>query len=193
MRMLILNYKRMKNDFLKFSSRKLFFSVMLAAALLAGSSQSAFAGTAGVQSVMQSGTVKGLVVDATGESVIGASVLEKGTTNGVITDIDGNFTLNVSSPDAVVVISYIGYKTVEIPASDTKAFQKIVMREDSEVLAEVVVVGYGSQKKETLTGAVTVVDDKMLKDKRRSFQSRTSVARTGAGGGDYPYFGSSGR
>ena len=59
MRMLILNYKRMKNDFLKFSSRKLFFSVMLAAALLAGSSQSAFAGTAGVQSVMQSGTVKG--------------------------------------------------------------------------------------------------------------------------------------
>ena len=149
MRMLILNYKRMKNDFLKFSSRKLFFSVMLAAALLAGSSQSAFAGTAGVQSVMQSGTVKGLVVDATGESVIGASVLEKGTTNGVITDIDGNFTLNVSSPDAVVVISYIGYKTVEIPASDTKAFQKIVMREDSEVLAEVVVVGYGSQKKET--------------------------------------------
>ena len=155
----------MKNDFLKFSSRKLFFSVMLAAALLAGSSQSAFAGTAGVQSVMQSGTVKGLVVDATGESVIGASVLEKGTTNGVITDIDGNFTLNVSSPDAVVVISYIGYKTVEIPASDTKAFQKIVMREDSEVLAEVVVVGYGSQKKETLTGAVTVVDDKMLKDK----------------------------
>ena len=165
MRMLILNYKRMKNDFLKFSSRKLFFSVMLAAALLAGSSQSAFAGTAGVQSVMQSGTVKGLVVDATGESVIGASVLEKGTTNGVITDIDGNFTLNVSSPGAVVVISYIGYKTVEIPASDTKAFQKIVMREDSEVLAEVVVVGYGSQKKETLTGAVTVVDDKMLKDK----------------------------
>ena len=163
--MLILNYKRMKNDFLKFSSRKLFFSAMLVTALSAGASLPAFAGTAGVQSVMQAGTVKGLVVDATGESVIGASVLEKGTTNGVITDIDGNFTLNVSSPNAVVVISYIGYKTVEIPASDTKAFQKIVMREDSEVLAEVVVVGYGSQKKETLTGAVTVVDDKMLKDK----------------------------
>ena len=138
--MLILNYKRMKNDFLKFSSRKLFFSAMLVTALSAGASLPAFAGTAGVQSVMQAGTVKGLVVDATGESVIGASVLEKGTTNGVITDIDGNFTLNVS-------------------------FQKIVMREDSEVLAEVVVVGYGSQKKETLTGAVTVVDDKMLKDK----------------------------
>ena len=138
--MLILNYKRMKNDFLKFSSRKLFFSAMLVTALSAGASLPAFAGTAGVQSVMQAGTVKGLVVDATGESVIGASVLEKGTTNGVITDIDGNFTLNVSS-------------------------QKIVMREDSEVLAEVVVVGYGSQKKETLTGAVTVVDDKMLKDK----------------------------
>ena len=77
--MLILNYKRMKNDFLKFSSRKLFFSAMLVTALSAGASLPAFAGTAGVQSVMQAGTVKGLVVDATGESVIGASVLEKGT------------------------------------------------------------------------------------------------------------------
>jgi len=84
---------------------------MLVTALSAGASLPAFAGTAGVQSVMQAGTVKGLVVDATGESVIGASVLEKGTTNGVITDIDGNFTLNVSSPNAVVVISYIGYKS----------------------------------------------------------------------------------
>ena len=64
-RMLILNYKRMKNDFLKFSSRKLFFSAMLVTALSAGASLPAFAGTAGVQSVMQAGTVKGLVVDAT--------------------------------------------------------------------------------------------------------------------------------
>lgn len=61
--------------------------------------------------------VKGQVVDATGEPVIGASILEKGTTNGVISDIDGNFSLNVSSPNAVIVISYIGFKSMELPAS----------------------------------------------------------------------------
>lgn len=154
----------MKNDFLKFSSRKLFISAVLASALLTGTSLPVFAGVTDVQSVMQTRTVKGKVVDATGESVIGASILEKGTTNGVITDIDGNYSLTVSSPNAIVVISYIGYKTVELPAS-SKDLQHVVMSEDSEVLAEVVVVGYGSQKKETLTGAVTVVNDKMLKDK----------------------------
>ena len=154
----------MKNDFLKFSSRKLFISAVLASALLTGTSLPVFAGVMDVQSVMQTRTVKGKVVDATGESVIGASILEKGTTNGVITDIDGNYSLTVSSPHAIVVISYIGYKTVELSAS-SKDLQHVVMSEDSEVLAEVVVVGYGSQKKETLTGAVTVVNDKMLKDK----------------------------
>lgn len=154
----------MKNDFLKISSRKLFVSAVLAAALLAGVSLPVFAGTEGVQSVMQAIPVKGQVVDAAGETVIGASILEKGTTNGVITDIDGNFTLNVSSPDAVVVISYIGYKTIEFPAS-SKSLQHVVMQEDSEVLEEVVVVGYGAQKKETLTGAVTVVTDKMIQGK----------------------------
>ena len=100
--------------------------------------------------------VKGQVVDATGEPVIGASILEKGTTNGVISDIDGNFSLNVSSPNAVIVISYIGFKSMELPASDPK-LRKIIMKEDTEVLDEVVVVGYGTQKKESLTGAVTVV------------------------------------
>ena len=90
--------------------------------------------------------VKGQVVDATGEPVIGASILEKGTTNGVISDIDGNFSLNVSSPNAVIVISYIGFKSMELPASDPK-LRKIIMKEDTEVLDEVVVVGYGTQKK----------------------------------------------
>ena len=69
---------------------------------------------------MQTVTVKGQVMDPTGVPVIGASVLEKGTSNGVITDIDGNFSLKVSSPNAVVVLSYIGYKTVELPLPTQK-------------------------------------------------------------------------
>ena len=173
--MLILNYKRMKNDFLKFSSRKLFFSAMLVTALSAGASLPAFAGTAGVQSVMQAGTVKGLVVDATGESVIGASVLEKGTTNGVITDIDGNFTLNVSSPNAVVVISYIGYKTVNLATTD-QTLVKVVLEEDSKMIDEVVVVGYGTQTKKSLTGAVSDVKSDAL---TRSVSTTTAGALSG--------------
>ena len=114
---------------------------------------------------MQAVTVKGQIMDPTGMPVIGASVLEKGTSNGVITDIDGNFTLKVSSPDAVVVISYIGYKTVELPASDTQKLAQITLKEDTEVLDEVVVVGYGVQKKTTLTGAIDQVDSKVLESR----------------------------
>lgn len=155
----------MKNDFLKFSSKRILFSSMMASALLAGSPQTVFAGdTDRVQSVLQTVTVKGQIVDALGEAVIGASVVEKGTTNGVITDFDGNFTLNVSSGKAIIVISFVGYKTVELPASD-KGLAKVVLKEDTEVLDEVVVVGYGVQKKESLTGAVTVVDQKAFKEK----------------------------
>lgn len=84
----------MKNEFFKFSSRRILFSTVMASALLAGSPQTVFAEVNGVQTVMQTGTVKGQVVDATGEPVIGATVQVKGTTNGTITDFDGNFTLN---------------------------------------------------------------------------------------------------
>lgn len=106
----------------------------------------------------------GHVSDANGEPIIGATVLEKGTTNGAITDFNGDFSLQVSSMNATITVSYIGYKSMELKASD-KNLRNIVMTEDSELLDEVVVVGYGSQKKETLTGAVTVVSDKMFKDK----------------------------
>ena len=92
--------------------------------------------------------VKGQIVDAMGEPIIGASILEKGTTNGVISDIDGNFSLNVSAPNAIIMISYIGFKSLELPASDPN-LKRIVMKEDTEVLDEVVVVGYGTQKKES--------------------------------------------
>lgn len=119
-----------------------------------------------VQSVQQVSTVEGTVLDAVGNSIIGASVLLKGTTNGVITDIDGKFKINASS--GVLVISYIGYKTQEINIGSNKNL-KIVLAEDAELLDEVVVVGFGSQKKATLTGAVSQVKgDDLLKGKGSS-------------------------
>ena len=99
-------------------------------------------------------TATGVVVDAaTGEPIIGASVLEEGTSNGTITDFDGNFSLSVGK-DAMVVISYVGYKTQQL---FPKANMKVSLAEDSEVLEEVVVTGYTTQRKADLTGAVSAI------------------------------------
>ena len=95
----------------------------------------------------------GTVTDTKGESLIGASVLEKGTSNGCITDVDGNFTLTVS-PKATMVISYVGYVTQEIPLNGQKNI-KIALKDDSEMLDEVVVVGYGTMEKKQVTSSVT--------------------------------------
>lgn len=100
-------------------------------------------------------TVKGVVEDALGP-IAGANVLEKGTTNGTITDMDGNFTLDVSS-NAVLVISFIGYQNLEVPVKGQTNL-KIKLKEDSQALEEVVVVGYGTQKKVNLSGSVSSVD-----------------------------------
>ena len=105
----------------------------------------AFAEANDVQAVMQTSVVKGRILDSTGEPIIGASIIEKGTTNGTITDIDGNFSLSVSSSKAILVVSYLGYKSVELSASDKK-LNEIVLKEDTEMLDEVVVVGYGAVK-----------------------------------------------
>lgn len=106
--------------------------------------------------------LKGQVIDATtGEPVIGVNVLVKGTTNGTITDIDGKYELNAPA-GAVLQISFIGYKTVEITA--TASEQTIKLQEDTETLEEVVVVGYGVQKKESLTGAMSTLKENRLKD-----------------------------
>ncbi|MDR1555976.1 MAG: TonB-dependent receptor [Tannerellaceae bacterium] len=99
-------------------------------------------------------TITGIVEDNTGP-VIGANVIEKGTTNGTITNIDGEFSLNVS-PDAVLVVTYIGYVEQQIPVNGKVNFP-IKMAEDSQTLDEIVVTGYGTQKKRDLTGAVSVV------------------------------------
>lgn len=155
----------MRNEFLLFSPKRVLYSAVMVSALLCGGNIQTHAEALHAQAVMQTVTVKGQVMDPTGVPVIGASVLEKGTSNGVITDIDGNFSLKVSSPNAVVVISYIGYKTVELPASNTKKLAQVTLKEDAEVLDEVVVVGYGVQKKTTLTGAIDQVDSKVLESR----------------------------
>ena len=104
--------------------------------------------------------VNGTVLDASGESVIGASVLEKGTTNGVITDLDGKFQLEVSAK-GTLQISYVGFQTQEIPVNNKKVFN-ITLKEDSEMLEEVIVVGYGTMKKSDMTGAISSVDTEEL-------------------------------
>lgn len=103
----------------------------------------------------QAKQVKGKVVDANGEPIIGATVLEKGTTNGTVTDFDGNFTLSVAN-NAQLEISYVGYQTMVLKAKSGQAVA-ITLKEDTELLEEVVVVGYGTMKKKDLTGAVASV------------------------------------
>ena len=113
-----------------------------------------------VDAFAQQITVKGLVKDGTGEPVIGANVLVKGTTNGAITDFDGNFQLTANQGD-IIVVSFIGYTTQELPAA---ANMNIILKDDTELMDEVVVIGYGVAKKNDLTGSVTAIKpDKMNK------------------------------
>ena len=107
-------------------------------------------------------TVQGVVKDQTGETVSGASVMEKGTTNGTITGIDGDFSLNMS-PNGTLVVSFVGYKTQEVQVKGQKQLQ-VVLSEDAEMLDEVVVIGYGTMKKSDLTGAVSSIGNKDIKD-----------------------------
>ena len=102
----------------------------------------------------QKTVVKGNILDKDNLPIIGANILEKGTSNGTISDVDGNFTLSITNPKATLLITYIGYKNVEMSAS---ANMKIVMTEDSEMLEDVVVIGYGSVKKSDATGSVTAI------------------------------------
>ncbi len=108
-------------------------------------------------------TVKGKVVDSNGELVVGATVVQKGTTNGTITDIDGNFSLSVSS-DATLIVSFIGFKSVEVNVAGKTDMGTITLASDTKEIDQVVVVGYGTQRKVDLTGSVAIVDaDEMKK------------------------------
>ena len=113
-----------------------------------------------VSTIMYAQTeISGTVTDAKGETVIGATVMEKGTSNGTVTDFDGNFTIKVN-PGATLVFTYIGYQTQEAPAQDG---MKVTLKDDAEVLQEVVVTGYQVQRKADLTGSVGVVETKDFK------------------------------
>ena len=107
-------------------------------------------------------SITGKVSDRQGEPIIGASVLVKGTSNGVITNIDGNFNLKDVPADAFLSVSYIGYKDVEVKVNSSQTSYMITLEEDNQMLDEVVVVGFGTQKKVNLTGAVATVDNKKL-------------------------------
>ena len=112
----------------------------------------------------QSKTVTGKIIDSTGEPVIGASVLVKGTTNGVISDIDGNFSIQGVANDAILQISFVGYKAQDISVAG-KTRIDVTLVEDTEMLDEVVVVGYGVQKKSDVTGALASVSSEELNTK----------------------------
>lgn len=108
--------------------------------------------------------ITGTVIDGTGEPVIGANVLEVGTTNGVITDIDGNFKLQGVQPNAKIQVSFIGYISQTISVGNQNNIQ-VTLKEDAQALDEVVVVGYGVQKKSDLTGSIGSVDNAKLAGK----------------------------
>lgn len=115
--------------------------------------------------VQQSGkTVKGVVTDETGLSVIGANVFVEGTSLGTITDMDGNFSLEVPSVNAVLVVSYIGYMEQRLPVKNRKNWS-IVLKEDAQNLDEVVVVGYGTQRKGNIATSVSTVRAEMLQNR----------------------------
>ena len=119
--------------------------------------------------------IKGHVADAAGDPIIGANVTVKGTTTGTITDIDGNFVLEVGSTDGTLVVSFIGYKSVEAKMNGTSPIN-VVLQEDTETLDEVVVVGYGTQNRKSLTGAISDVKSESL---TRSVSTTTAGALTG--------------
>lgn len=117
--------------------------------------------------------ITGTVLDSQNEPIIGASVVVKGTSNGVITDLDGNFRINAST--GTLVVTFMGYKTVEVPIGAQTSY-RIVMEDDSKVLDEVVVVGYGTQSRRNVTGAVSDVKSETI---TRSASTSTAGALAG--------------
>lgn len=110
----------------------------------------------------QTKTITGNIVDANEDPIIGATIMVKGTTIGTISDTNGNFILNNVPENAVIQISYIGYSTQEIPVIGKTSF-KIVLQEETQTLEEVIVVGYGVQKKSDITGAIASIGEKEIK------------------------------
>ena len=125
----------------------------------------------------QQKSINGIVADEQGEPIIGASVLEKGTTNGTITDLDGRFTLSIGKGTELIV-SYVGYTTKTVKIGNQSTI-KIVLIEDTKTLDEVVVIGYGTQKKSDVSGSVTSVSGDKL-SKIPTANCRDGIARYGS-------------
>ncbi len=144
----------MKVDSFK-NNRKALFALLLCSGFVATHPLAVMAESENysVLDVQQNKRISGVVKDASGEPIIGASVVVKGTTNGTITDLDGKFVLDVPA-NAVLSVSYVGYTTQEVKASNN---MNVVLSEDTEMLEEVVVVGYGTQKRKNFTGSVSTV------------------------------------
>ncbi|MDO6605179.1 SusC/RagA family TonB-linked outer membrane protein [Arenibacter palladensis] len=143
---------------------------------------------------VQSGPIKlqslvsGLVTDSDGIPLAGANVVEKGTTNGVTADFDGNFSIEIANANATLVVSYIGYSTKEVPLNG-QASVNIVLEESAAGLDEVVVVGYGVQKKSDITGAVSNISEEKLQSRPTAnfsdaLQGRSSGVQIRQSGGD---------
>ena len=107
--------------------------------------------------VKQTVQIKGKVTDMFGDPVIGATVMEDGTQNGTITDLDGNFILNTASANVTITVSYVGYMSQTVKAQSGKSLS-VILKEDTKTLDEIVVVGFGTQKKVNLTGSVSTVN-----------------------------------
>ena len=113
--------------------------------------------TMGTEIVQQQAvTITGVVKDKSGEPIIGANILEKGTSNGVITNVDGEYTLKVKGANSVLIVSYIGYKSQEIAVGGQRKID-VTLADDTELLDEVVVIGYGTQRKGDVTSAISSV------------------------------------
>ena len=136
------------------STQRILLSSILASALFVGLPQPLRAGINATQTIQQAGMVNGRVVDANGEAIIGATIKVVGTQEGTVTDLDGNYTVK-AKPGDLLEISYVGYKPQTVKAGSGSA--RITLIENSQNLNEVVVVGFGTQKKVNLTGAVAVV------------------------------------
>lgn len=150
----------MKKESFRLSSKRVLLSAMLATALIGGFSSPCHAENQALNGLSQSGAVKGQVLDENGDPIIGATIRVNGTKAAALTDIDGNFTLNnVSS--GTITVSFIGYKTKEVKFRAGQAL-KITIEEDTEMLDDIVVVGYGVQKKSDVTGSVTSVSKDRL-------------------------------
>ncbi len=143
--------------------RKQHFVMMLGLGVVGGLAVCPTPATVAVASAQaQSISVQGQVVDPNGEPLIGASIKVKGTTNGTVTDLDGNFQLN-AAPNAVLEVSYVGYEAREIAVRGRAIIDPIQLQDDSHALEQVVVVGYGTQKKADLSGSVAIVNAEEMK------------------------------